>query len=149
MQQGLYANLDGPGHNTPQQTHDPALAELCPSGVSRDWLSESAALCSSPWPRPASSQTTLLFGRVEGASGAGVRSEPCIPFPWSSALACTEPRIPAVFAPRSPCLWTTNEVEFFCHVPGIQLHNIATKYHWKLISQSLFALHSILQWQFE
>lgn len=46
MQQGLYANLDGPGHNTPQQTRDPALAELCPSGVSQDCQSQ--LLCAHP-----------------------------------------------------------------------------------------------------
>lgn len=76
MQQGLCADLDGPEDtDTPQQTHDPALAELCPSGVSRD------CLCSSPWPRPASSRTTLLFGRVEGASGGwGWGQSPVSPF---------------------------------------------------------------------
>lgn len=42
MQQGLCATLDGPGHDAPQQTRHPALAELCLSGVSWGWLSESS-----------------------------------------------------------------------------------------------------------
>ena len=87
-------------HITPPQP-----SSVCP-GVSGDWLSESnhSALIPLTQARLISSHSPVWWGDFRGQT----RSEPCIPFPWSSALACTRPQSPAVFAPRSPCLWTTS-----------------------------------------
>lgn len=107
---GLHAKPDGPEEtDTLQQTHHPSPAKQCLPWGQWGQTVRVEPLCphsSDPGP-PHLKPLSCLAGGGGGFRGR-TRSEPCIPFPWSSALACARPQSPAVFAPRSPCLRTTN-----------------------------------------